>query len=689
MRDLSALFDPRSVAIVGASNDPAKWGNYLARRALKGRDRRGVYFVNRKGGRILGEKAYTSLSDLPETAQLVVVTVPAAAVEEVVDQAVEMGTKALVVITAGFGETDKLGKEREQAIVARVRSGGAILVGPNCLGVFDSTAGLDLVTADLPPGRIGLISQSGNLALEIGMLARDAGIGFSRFVSVGNQADVDVVDAIEEFAVHEPTQVIALYVEDFRDGRRFARVAADASARGKPIVLLSVLSGDASARAAFSHTAALVSSRRVVAAACAASGIHLVSTPKEIVDLAQVLTLPQAPRGRRLAVVSDGGGHGVIATGIASRDGFEIPALSRALADLLNGLLPGGAATMNPIDLIGAEQDFSLYERVIRLVLQSGEVDAVLLTGYFGGYSRESAEFCRAETDVARQLAAAARGANRPLVVHTMNWSSVPARTLRRKGVPVYREVESVTRSLMKLVEHEENPPHGVPVLPIPDRDVVRGDDYWTAREIIKAAGISCIDARRVSTFEEAGQIAREFGYPVVLKAVSATHKSDVGGVVLDIRNDAQLRATYDDFCARLGEGNFSVERMASSRGVELIIGIRVDARFGPVIMAGMGGVYAELLEDTATALAPVDAGHATELLMRLRGSKLMTGFRGSPALDVSAAGQAVARLSWLASRLTGIQDLEVNPLLVMTEGVIALDARLSLAPKANCRDRA
>ncbi|MGH3093571.1 MAG: CoA-binding protein, partial [Gaiellaceae bacterium] len=288
-RDLRALFDPRSVAVLGASDDPAKWGHWLSRGALKGEARRSVFLVNRNGGEILGRAAYPSLGDLPEEPELVVVSVPAAGFEEAVEASLAAGAQALVAISAGLGETGAEGRARERRVVQRVREAGAVLLGPNCLGVFDAGSQLDLSSDELPTGPIGLVSQSGNLGLEVGLLAQDVGLGFSRFVSLGNQADLEAAELVEALAAHEPTRLIALYLEDFRDGRAYARAAGAAAAAGKPVVLLAGGRTDASARAARSHTGALVSDLAAIEAACAAAGIERVATPGELVDVAQAL----------------------------------------------------------------------------------------------------------------------------------------------------------------------------------------------------------------------------------------------------------------------------------------------------------------------------------------------------------------------------------------------------------------
>src|SRR6476620_7256814 len=297
-RDLQPLFAPRSVAILGASNDPAKWGNWLARGALRGEHRRPVFLVNRNGGEVLGREAFASVADLPEAPELVVIAVPAAGFEEAVDASLARGARA---------------------IVERVREAGAMLLGPNCLGVFDATSDLGLASNEFPSGSIGLISQSGNLALELGILARAADMGFSRFASVGNQADVGLAELIASFAGHEGTELIAVYAEDFSDGRAFVDAAAAAST---PVILLTVGRSDASIRAAVSHTGALVSDVSVVEAACRSAGAYLVSTPGEMIDLAQALLRARPLAGPRVAVVGDGGGHGAIACDVAAEAGL-------------------------------------------------------------------------------------------------------------------------------------------------------------------------------------------------------------------------------------------------------------------------------------------------------------------------------------------------------------------------------
>jgi acyl-CoA synthetase (NDP forming) len=679
-RDLRPLFDPRSVAIVGASDDPAKWGHWLGRGALKGEDRRSVFLVNRNGGEVLGRQAFASLAELPEPPELVVVSVPATAFEQAVDDALAVGARALVGITAGLGEQGGEKAERERALAARVREAGAVLVGPNCLGVYDAGAGLDLSSNEFSPGSIGLVSQSGNLALEIGRLGETVGLGFSRFVSLGNQADLEAADLVRSFAAHDETRLIAVYCEDFRDGRAFAQACKDAIESGTPVLLLTVGASEPSARAARSHTGALVSDLAAVDAACRAAGVIRVRTPKELVDLAQALLAPRLPKGPRTAIVADGGGHGVVTTDLAVAAGLELPLLSDALSGELASILPPTAATRNPVDFAGGgEQDISNFERVCRALLRSGEVDTVLLTGYFGGYSAYADEFLAQEIEVAEGMVAAVGELDRALFVHTMYWDSPPAGALRAGDVPVYREVEAATSALARLASRLDGRAPGVPGIPEP-ASAIGADDYWTARELLADAGLSFAPARRATDAGEAVAAAEEVGYPVALKALGRLHKSDAGGVALGIGDRDALETAVADMVARLDPPAFSVERMAPlADGVELIVGARRDLRFGPIALVGIGGLYAEVLEDVAVALAPASPDDGAELVRSLRGAPLLTGARNRAPLDVEAAGRALAAVSRVAAEHPEIAEIEVNPLLVLPEGVLGLDARVVL----------
>jgi acyl-CoA synthetase (NDP forming) len=680
-RDLSALFDPRSVAVLGASAIPGKWGFWLARGAIKGTDRRSVFLVNRKGGEILGREAYTSLAELPEAPELVVITVPAAGVEEGVEASLDAGAKAIVLISAGLGEMGEEGAARERAIVERVRAAGAVLIGPNCLGVHDSSTALELCSEELEPGSIGLISQSGNLALEIGMVGAEFGLGFSRFVSLGNQADVQASELIASYAEHEPTKLIAVYLEDFRDGREFARAGKAAVDAGTPVVLLAGGATEAAARAARSHTGALASDLASIRAACLGAGIELVYSPKEAVDVAMGLLSHRRPKGRRIALAADGGGHTVVASDLVISQGLELPELSEATRAELATALPPTATLVNPVDFAGGgEQDIRSFERVIATLLRSGEVDTVLLTGYFGGYSHYSGEFEARESASAEGMARAAEETGVPFLAHTMYWRSGPAETLRANGVPVYREVEAAVGVASRLARRTPEALVGVPELPEPATAVEGEQGYFESRALLTAGGVPYVEARQASGLQEALAAAEDVGYPVVLKALGELHKSDAGGVAVGLRDAAELAETLARMEAALAPPRYSVEAMAPlARGLELIVGAKRDPRFGPILLVGAGGLYAEIVKDVAVALAPVTEAGAEALLRSLRVAPLLDGARGKPAVDVAATAAAAAALSRVAAEHPEILEIEINPLLALPDGVLGLDARIVL----------
>jgi acetate---CoA ligase (ADP-forming) len=675
-RDLRPLFAPRSVAVVGASADPAKWGNTTARGALRGAHRRSVFLVNRAGGEILGEQAYPSVGDVPEAPELVAICVPAAGFEQAVSESLAAGARAIVGITTGLGEHNESGKRIEAAAAERVRAAGAVLLGPNCLGVFDADEALDLGWSPLPSGSVALVSQSGNLALELARLATAAGLGFSRFASLGNQADLVAADFLSELAGHVRTRVVALYLEDFSDGRAFVASAARAIDSGKPVVLLTGGVSRASARAAQSHTGALVSDTRAIEAACAAAGIVHVRTPSQLVDAAQALVSGRRARGRRIAVYADGGGHGVVACDLLSAAGLEVPALSERTAGALAERLPPTASVANPIDFAGGgERGLAAYADVGRLLLGADEVNAVLLTGYFGGYGVDTAALAEDEVAVARSLGAAVAETEGVLVVHSTYPASPAAATLRQIGVPVYGDVGSAVRALALLSDHSR-PSRPTPIELEPLEPPAAG--YAAAREFLASAGVPMAAARSAATLEEALAAAAELGYPVVLKAADRLHKSEGGGVVLELADDGQLTSAYGQLDAR----ECSVEAMAPLEdGVELIVGAKRDPRFGAIVLVGLGGVYAEILDDVAVALAPVDEGQAERLIRSLRGAPLLEGTRGRPPLDIPAAAAAVAAVSRAAAACAAVAELDVNPLLVLPQSAVALDARVLVEP--------
>ncbi len=468
-RDWDALFDPRVVALVGASANPTKWGHLVARNLLQGAGRRTVRLVTRSGGEILGQPAFRSLAELPEAPDLVIVVVPQASVEETVDAALAAGAKAIVVITVGFRESGPLGAELEARIAEKVRDAGALLIGPNCNGIRVDDSQLDAMTwlDDPRGGHVGVISQSGGVITELVTLGRRSDLGFSRLVSFGNQADVTAAELLRALADDPSTHVIGAYLEEVRDLPALIDAAGYAAAAGKPVVFLTPPDGVATTRAAHAHTGSVLASQLELRSAARAAGILHVSTPADLIEAAETLRATATPAGPRVGVVADGGGQAVLGTGAVLDHGLEVPRLSDAVDAALVEATAGASARRNPVDITGGSHfELSDYAAAIRVVAESGEVDAVVFSGMFGGYKAQSEDFVADELEAAHAIVQAAAGPV-PVVVHTWYDDTEPARILRRGGVPVFNSVNAAVRAVVRLYEreHRERPrvsEHGV-----------------------------------------------------------------------------------------------------------------------------------------------------------------------------------------------------------------------------------
>jgi acyl-CoA synthetase (NDP forming) len=379
--------------------------------------------------------------------------------------------------------------------------------------------------------------------------------------------------------------------------------------------------------------------------------------------------------GSRVAILADGGGSGVVACDVLTAHGFQIPTLSDELSAALSAALGPEATIRNPVDLAGAgPRDYWTYERAARVLLSSDEADVVLLTGFFGGYSRQSEDACRRETDVAHAVGRVRWETGRTLLVQTMYAQSEPAQALRAEHVAVYREIEAAA-GVLATVARRERPRRGVPDLPPAAAPFDGG--YHAARQLFAAAGVAFPDARWAADAAAARAAADELGGPLVLKALGLEHKSDGGGVVLGLAGPEEVERSARELETRLQPEGFSVERMVQAPGLELIVGALRDPRFGPIVLAGIGGVYAELLDDVAVGLAPVDEAQSEEMLRSLRGAPLLTGARGRAPLDIAAAARVLAAVSRVAAEHPEVAELEINPLLVTADGAVGLDARV------------
>lgn len=624
-----------------------------------------MHLVNRRATAVLGQPCAASISELPEAPELVALCVPAGHVDLVVDEALARGTRGFLGITAGVAD--------DTGLAARITSGGARLIGTNSLGIYDAAHELRLMWGAPTPGQMAIVSQSGQLGSELMAIGRRHGLGVSRFVSIGNQTDVTATEVLIDLADHDDTRVVALYLESFTNGEALFGALATLRAAGKPTVLLTVGASTASSRLARTHTGSLTSPLDVLDAACRAAGVVRVATPAELVDVARGFLALPASRGRRVAIVGDSGGQSGIAADVAAAAGLTVPQFPVSLSDRLDDQLPTGAACSNPVDLAGAgEQDLGNYAAVVEHVCAAADVDAVVMTGYFGCYSQDVPDMTDAEVAVARKLGAIASTAGLPVLVHTMAPDSVTARALWDHGVPTYGRIEAAMRVVAALSESTPTPVAAVRE----STTAVVEPGYWSARAVLSDAGVSFPPGAVVRDSAGLDAAADGLRAPLVLKAGWLEHKSEVSGVRVNLRDRADLHAAFDDMRARLGDGEYVVEEQDQRPdAVEVLIAARRDPHLGPVVVVGAGGTETEVLRDIRMECAPVSPTTATAMLEGLRMAPLLHGWRGRAPVDVDALTAAVMAVSQLIAARPDISEIELNPVRATTSGVLAVDA--------------
>ena len=679
---LRPFFAPRSLAVVGASRRRGSIGGELFRNILEADFEGAAYPVNLKGDPVAGVRAYRSVEELPELVDLVVICLPGGQVLDAAESALRSGVRALCVISAGFAETGVDGRDRQDRLLALVRAHGARLVGPNCLGVAVPPIGLNATFAPraLPSGRIGFSSQSGALGLALLEKATERALGFSAFVSIGNKADVSSNDLLQWWEDDDSTDLVLLYLESFGNPRTFAHVARRV-ARRKPILALKAGVTAAGARAASSHTAALAGSDAAVDALFRQAGVLRARTLEELVDAAALLSSQPLPRGPRVAVITNAGGLGILAADACEAHGLELPALAQETRDALSPLVPGEASVANPVDLLGSATA-STYEAVIGPVLADPNVDALVVV-FVPPVVAGAEEVARA---IARAVGAAPR--EKPVVAVVVSAEGTPA-VLRDVSSPVVPlpYPESAARALALALERTRwlaRPAGEEPELQGIDagaaRRVVSGEERWLGsdelRALLDAYGIPFVPERVAEDADGAVDAARALGFPVVVKtAAPGAHKTDTGGVALDLRDEEAVRAAVE----RIG-APVLVQPLVKG-GTELLAGAVQDPMFGPLVAFGPGGALAELIGEASFRLAPLTGLEADELVHGGKAGRLVAGFRGAPAADPVALEDLLLRLGRLAADLPEVAELDLNPVLAVAHGCIAVDARVRVRP--------
>ncbi|HYV18897.1 MAG TPA: GNAT family N-acetyltransferase [Verrucomicrobiae bacterium] len=696
---MRAFFSPRGVAIVGASHEPRGIGRAILQNLLEHRFPGPIHAVHPTAKNIGGVPAVPRVSDIPGPIDLAVISVPSDAVPAVVEDCAAKGVQALTLITAGFGETGAAGRAREAALLDQVRRAGMRMVGPNCMGLLstDPKAPLNATFAPVSPpaGGVAMSTQSGALGLVILDYARSIDLGLSSFVSIGNAADVSTNDLLVFWSGDPRTRVILLYVESFGNPRNFSLIARRVGRR-KPIVAVKAGRSAAGARAASSHTGALASRDAIVDALFRQSGVIRTDTIEEMFDAATLLAQQPVPAGRRVAILTNAGGPGILAADACEARGLSLPSLGDATVAELKKRLPPEASVANPVDMI-ASASAEQYEAALTLLLQDEAVDSVLVIFI-------PPLITRLEDVAAAVRRAAATAGPKPVLGVFMSAQGAS----RLVGpVPCFRFPEAAAAALARVASYgewrrrpESVPPAWPDALRDASRTVVeaalrRGGGWLTAaeaQELLAAIGIPAARAAAVATEDEAVRAAAGLGYPVVLKASGPEllHKTEAGAVRLGLADEASLRAAWRDLAARLGARMVRglVQEMVSG-GIEMLAGMIEDPNFGPVVACASGGILTEILADAQFRLTPLGEEEAREMIGGLRGAALLRGARGAAPADEAALADVLLRLSALAGFCPEIREIEINPLAVLPHGTRALDARVRVeVPKPTAVDR-
>ena len=684
------FFVPRAVAVIGASNSEGSIGGALFSNIV-GSDYTGdCHPVHPTAKKVGGVRAYPSILDVPGPVDLAFVVVPEPAVFDVVSEAAEKGVRAVVVISAGFSEIGELGEEREARLLRLVRDNGMRMVGPNCMGLLNTDPALQLngtFAPIFPPaGNVAMSSQSGALGIAILEHARRTGIGISTFVSVGNKADVSANDLLLYWEEDPTTDVIVLYVESFGNPRRFGRVARRIS-QSKPIVAVKSGRTDAGTRAASSHTGALASTDRAVDALFRQTGVIRTDSLEELFGVTSMLSNQPVPAGRRVGIVTNAGGPAILVADALDAKGLELVEFSDELRGRLAETLPQEASVANPVDMI-AGAGASDFERCLQLIAESGEVDALI------------AIFVPVSDDLAVEVAGVLRdaAASGPVPILTVFMSERdPAELLGddRARVPAFQFPEAAANSLAKVVEYGDflrRPKGAIPEFEDIDAAAIRAvidtsAPGWLSpdavSDVLAAVGLRQPRSAVATSPEEAADIATDLG-PVAMKVVSETitHKTDVGGIELDVEGSEDVAAAFDRIHSSADDATGVLVQEMVGAGLEVLVGVSNDPQFGHLIVFGMGGIFVELLDDVAFRIHPLTDHSAWAMLDEIRAAPMLSGYRTLPEADREAVVDVLLRVSALVELVPEIVELDVNPLLVHEpgDGATVVDARIKIA---------
>ena len=699
---LEVFFKPRAVAVIGASERKGSVGRTVLWNLISNPFGGTVYPVNPKRGNVLGVRAYPSLAALPERVDLAVVVTPAAGVAEVIRECAAAGARGVIIISAGFKETGPEGARLEQEILAIAREARIRVIGPNCLGVMNPCTGFNATFAGAlaRPGNVAFLSQSGALLTAILDWSLEAKVGFSAFASLGSMLDVGFGDWIDYLGNDPKTKSILIYMESIGDARAFLSAARSVALR-KPIIVLKAGRTAPAAQAAAFHTGALVGSDEVLTAAFRRCGVLRVDSIADLFYMADTLAKQPRPPGKRLTILTNAGGPGVLATDALIAGGGELAVLSPAASEKLDAFLPSSWSHANPVDILG-DADPERYARALEVAGDDPGSDGLLVVLTPQDMTEPSATADRLK-------ACAHRTPGKPLLASWMGGLDVAAgkRILSDAGIPVFAYPDTAARIFNYLWKYSYNR-RGLYETPSQTEEPAGASRRLEAHALIEAAraegrtllteieskqllalrGIPCVETRLARSADEAAAHAQSIGYPVVVKLHSRTitHKSDVGGVVLNLPDAGAVRDAFTAIRARLAalgqEGGFegvTVQPMVILRGHELIVGSSVDPQFGPVLLFGAGGTLVEVLQDRSLGLPPLNTTLARRMMERTRVYQALRGIRGQKPVDLAGLEKLLVRFSQLIADEPAIKEVDLNPLLATSERLVALDARVEL----------
>src|SRR5215469_16972486 len=697
---LDPLFLPKSVAVIGASERAGSVGRSVLWNLLSSPFGGTVFPVNAKRPSVLGIKAYPSVKDLPDKVDLVVVTTPADTVPEIIADSVDLGIPAAIVISAGFKEFGEHGKELERQI-SQIIQGKMRLIGPNCLGVMNPICGLNATFARsvARPGNVAFISQSGALCTAILDWSLRENVGFSAFVSAGSMLDVNWGDLVDYFGSDQRTHSIVIYMESIGDARSFLSAAREVSLT-KPVIVIKAGRTAAAAKAAASHTGALTGSDEVLDAAFRRTGVLRVNSIADIFFMSDVLAKQPRPRGKRLCILTNAGGPGVLATDALVANGGELAELSPETMKAFDEILPAQWSHNNPVDILG-DAEPERYAKSLEIAAKDPSIDGMLVV--------MTPQDMTNPTQIAEKLKPYAKGLGKPVLASWMGGAEVAAgeQILNQAGIPTFQFPDSAVRAFNYMWRYAYNLKgiYETPSLPQnADAAVLRGKaekiiadvrqsgrtilTEYESKQLLKCYDIPTVETRVAATEEEALKAAEEIGYPIVLKlySLTITHKTDVGGVQLNLRDANAVKTAFQNIkkavTEKAGAEHFqgvTVQPMAKLDGYELIIGSSLDSQFGPVILFGTGGQLVEVFKDRALALPPLNTTLALRMMEQTNIFKALKGVRGRKPVSMAALEELLVRFSQLVVEQPWIKEIDINPLLASPERLLALDARVVL----------